>query len=276
MARGMNHVRLAGAVAKSPELRYTPAGLAVLEVTLAGDDHVAGADGAPRALPWYHRVTLFGAQAERYAELPPGTALLIEGRLDFRSWDSDDGERRNALDVVGLRAELLDTQGRGDAAFVADAKDQPRLVDAVNEVTLIGNTTRDADARETSGGHHLTGFGVAVNERFRPKGGEDQEKVHFVEVRAWRDLAERCRDLAKGAAVFVQGRLVTDSWETEDRARRWVTRVEARRVERLTWMELLGAGTAAGAAMASDPAGRSGAKKRGRADPPPPAESVPF
>lgn len=273
MARGMNHVRLAGAVATSPELRYTPAGLAVLEVTLAGDDHLTGADGTFRALPWYHRVTLFGAQAERYAELAPGTALLVEGRLDFRSWDSDAGERRNALDVVGLRAELLDTAGRGDASFVSDAKDQPRLIDAVNEVTIIGNTTRDAEPRATSGGHSLSGFGVAVNERFRPKGGGDKEKVHFIEVRAWRDLAERCSGLAKGTAVFVQGRLVTDSWEDDEGRRRFATRVEAARIERLTWLELLAQGAAAGAVAegaSKVPTGKAGAPA------PPPAEAVPF
>ena len=275
MARGMNHVRLAGAVARPPELRYTPAGLAVLEITLAGDDHVRAADGAFRALPWYHRVTLFGAQAERYAELSPGTALLVDGRLDFRSWDSDAGERRNALDVVGLRAELLDTQGRGDVPLVADAKDQPRLVDAVNEVSLIGNTTRDADARETSGGHRLAAFGVAVNERFRPKSGEDQEKVHFIEVRAWRHVAERCSDLPKGSAVFVQGRLITDSWEAEDGGRRWATRVEAGRVERLTFLELLGAGAGAGTASATS-SSKGAASKRTTGKTPPPAESIPF
>lgn len=267
MARGMNHVRLAGAVARPPELRYTPAGLAVLDVTLAGDDHVNGADGEPRTLPWYHRVTLFGAQAERYAELRPGVALLVEGRLDFRSWDSDEGERRNALDVVGLRAELLDMHGRGDAPLVVDAKEQPRLVDAVNEVSLIGNTTRDADLRETSGGHPWLAFGVAVNERFRPKGGEDREKVHFIEVRAWREKAERHGDLVKGTAVFVQGRLVTDSWMTEEGTRRWVTRVEAGRIERLTFLELLGAHASAGGAHTG------AANKRGD---PLPAESVPF
>ena len=268
MARGMNHVRLAGAVAKAPELRYTPAGLAVLEITLAGDDHVLGDDGKARSLPWYHRVTLFGIQAERYAEIAVGTALLVEGRLDFRSWDTDAGERRNALDVVGLRAELLDTAGRGSDAFVSDAKDQPRLVDAVNEVTVIGNTTRDADGRETSGGYALTGFGVAVNERFQPRSGDAQEKVHFIEVRAWRELAERTQDLPKGTAVFVQGRLVTDSWETDDGIRRFVTRVEARRVERLTYLDLVGTKAAAGAARATVSAGKG--------DAPPPADAVPF
>lgn len=270
MARGMNHVRLAGAVARPPELRYTPAGLAVLEVTLAGDDHVLGSDGELRMLPWYHRVTLFGAQAERYAELAPGIALLVDGRLDFRSWDSDSGERRNALDVVGLRAELLDTVGRGDDAFVSDAKEQPRLVDAVNEVTLIGNTTRDADVRATSGGHSLSGFGVAVNERFRPKGSGDQEKVHFIEVRAWRELAERCSGLQKGSAVFVQGRLVTDSWEDEEGRRRFSTRVEAGRIERLTWMELLGSRAITGSVA---DAGQAPTRRKRV---PPAAEAVPF
>lgn len=235
MARGMNHIRLIGAVANAPELRYTPSGLAILTVTLVGDERLIDQDGTERALPWYHRISVFGAQAERYAEVPVGSVLSIDGRLDFRTWDTDAGEKRNALDVVALRVEMLDTT---NLELTHDAKNQPRLVNAVNEVVLIGNLTRDAELRTTSGGHALAAFGVAVNERFRAKNAtEDSETVHFVEVRAWRDVAERCQGLSKGAAVQVRGRLVTDSWEDQAGNRKYMTRVEGTRVDQVTFFQ---------------------------------------
>ena len=61
MARGLNNVYLAGTLVQAPELRYTPGGLAILELNLAGNDHVLGDDEKMRELAWYHRVTVFGA-----------------------------------------------------------------------------------------------------------------------------------------------------------------------------------------------------------------------
>ena len=234
MARGMNHVRLIGTIARDPELRYTPAGLAVLDLTLAGDDQIVDNDGVLRQIPWYHRVTLFGAQAERYAQLAVGTALLIDGRLDFQTWENDAGENRNRLSIVGLRAELVDLTGR---ETVTDAKGQPRLVDALNEVTMIGNLTRAAEVTNTQNGNSVVGFGVAVNERFTRKGGSEQERVHFVELRAWNDVGARFQSLPKGAAVYVRGRLVTKNWDDKDGNRRYATRVEASQIERITFPE---------------------------------------
>ena len=60
MARGLNNVYLAGTLTQAPELRYTPAGLAILELNLGGNDNVIGDDGQLRELAWYHRVTVFG------------------------------------------------------------------------------------------------------------------------------------------------------------------------------------------------------------------------
>ena len=68
MARGMNHVFLIGALARDPELRYTPNGTAVFEATVAGEDHIVGNDGRERKLPWYHRVSILGKPAEWQAE----------------------------------------------------------------------------------------------------------------------------------------------------------------------------------------------------------------
>jgi single-strand DNA-binding protein len=123
---------------------------------------------------------------------------------------------------------------RKDEATVTDTKGQPRLKDALNEVKLIGNLTRDAELRYTPSGSAVTRFAIAVNERFRDRSGTDQEKTHYVDINVWRELAEACAELAKGDAVFVVGRLVNDSWTDQEGNRRYTTRVEGSRVEFLT------------------------------------------
>ena len=67
MARGLNTIQLIGTLTQAPELRYTPGGLAILELNVAGSDHVIGDDGVARDLAWYHRVTSFGTIAESLA-----------------------------------------------------------------------------------------------------------------------------------------------------------------------------------------------------------------
>ncbi len=74
-------------------------------------------------------------------------------------------------------------------------------------------------------------LGLAVNER-RSRTGE--EKTHFVEVQAWRELAEWAGELKKGDGLLVIGRLVNDSWTSSSGERRFQTRVEALRLERPT------------------------------------------
>jgi len=232
MAKGLNRVLLLGSVTQTPELRYTPGGLAVLEVTVAGQDRVETEGGDVREIPWYHRVKLFGRYAEMLAEqLQAGTPVFVEGRLDYRSWDSE-GQRRTALDVRVDRIEPLagDREGR----TVTDARGQERLTDALNQVVLIGNLTRDAELRYTPQGTAVARFGMAINETFTNGRGQEQEKTHFVDVTAWRELAEWAGELKKGEPVLVIGRLVNDSWTAADGTRRFATRVEARRIERLT------------------------------------------
>ncbi len=231
MAKGLNRVLLLGTVTQTPELRYTPGGLAVLEVTVAGQDRVETESGETREIPWYHRAKLFGRYAEMLAErLEAGTPVFVEGRLDYRTWETE-GQRRSALDVRVDRIEPLvgDREGR----TVTDARGQERLTDALNQVVLIGNLTRDADLRYTPNGTAVTRLGLAVNETFQSR-GQEQEKTHFVDVTAWRELAEWAGELKKGEPVLVIGRLVNDSWTATDGTRRFVTRVEAKRIEKLT------------------------------------------
>ena len=235
MARGHTHIQLVGTLVQDADLRYTPAGLATLDVNVAGNDNVIGDDGKERNLAWYHRATIFGPYAEAMADhLKAGQAVHIDGRLNYRSWENQEGQRRNALDIVADRIDTLEYGVRGNEPTVADAKNQLRLQNAWNSVTVIGNLTRDVELRYTPAGVAVANLAIAANERFRTRNSEEQERTHYVDITAWRDLAEGVAELAKGAPVMVHGRLTTDIWTNRDGNRRFTTKVEADRIEILT------------------------------------------
>ena len=232
MAMGLNHVHLVGAITRTPDLRYTPEGSAVLRIDLAGDSVRIDEEGLERTVPWYQRVTVFGAQAERVADhLAVGTPVWIDGRLEERRWTKEDGRTGTSLDVVATRIEKIGVGARDpDAPFTVDARDQPRLRDAAHVVRLIGNLARDVEVRTTDQGHALALATVAVGDG--PTRSE-ATKTHFVDLRAWRGRALACAGLSKGDPIYVEGRLVTDAWTDGEGERRWSTRVEVERTERI-------------------------------------------
>lgn len=236
MARGFNAVYLVGTLTRKPELRYTPGGLAILELNVAGNDHVVGDDGQARELAWYHRVSVFAKQAEYLVDqLEQGSAVFVDGRINYRSWDdATTGQRRSAVDIKGIRVDVLTYGPRTGEATVSDSQGQPRLVNALNEAMVIGNLTRDADLRYTPSGVAVTRLSLAVNEQYRDRSGNQQENVHYIDIQVWRDLAESCGALTKGAPLMVAGRLVNDSWTDQEGNKRYATRIEGLRIEFLT------------------------------------------
>ncbi|MBW6394494.1 single-stranded DNA-binding protein [Thermus sp. PS18] len=230
MARGLNRVFLIGTLTARPDMRYTPGGMAILDLNLAGQDALLDASGQEREVPWYHRVRLLGRQAEMWGDiLERGQLIFVEGRLEYRQWERE-GEKRSE---VQIRADFIDPlEGRGRETL-EDARGQPRLRHALNQVILMGNLTRDPDLRYTPQGTAVVRLGLAINER-RPGQGPDGERTHFIEVQAWRDLAEWAGELKRGEGLLVIGRLVNDSWTSSTGERRFQTRVEALRLERPT------------------------------------------
>ncbi|GAA5515019.1 single-stranded DNA-binding protein [Deinococcus carri] len=247
MARGMNHVYLIGVLARDPELRYTPSGVAVFEATVAGEDHVVGNDGRERTLPWYHRVSILGKPAEWQAEksLKSGDPVLVEGNLDYSQWEAPEGGKRSMVKVKAGRIEQLGYAPE----LVQDAGGGVRMQGGMNEVLVIGNVTRDPELRYTPAGDAVLGLGLAVNETWQDRQGQKQEKTHWIDVTLWRDLAEAMKDLKKGDPVLVQGRLVNEGWTDRDGNKRNSTKVEATRVEALS----RGAATGSAAATPAGP-----------------------
>lgn len=104
----------------------------------------------------------------------------------------------------------------------------------MNKVFLIGNLTKDPEMRSTQSGVAVCNFSIAVNRRFRnPQTG--QQETDFLNVVAWRQLAELCaKYLAKGRKVAISGSIQTHIYEAQDGSKRSAFDIVADEVEFLT------------------------------------------
>ena len=87
-----------------------------------------------------------------------------------------------------------------------------------NNVTVVGNCTRDPELRFTAGGQAVASFGLAVNRRWQNRQtNEWEEAVSFFDVTCWAQLAENVAEsITKGSRIILSGRLDQRSWETQD------------------------------------------------------------
>ena len=102
----------------------------------------------------------------------------------------------------------------------------------LNKVMLVGNLGGDPEVKKTANQHNLTQFTLATSESWLDKEtGERKEKTEWHRIVVWGKLAETCaRHLAKGRQVFIEGRLQTRSWDTEQGQKRFMTEVVASQV----------------------------------------------
>ena len=102
----------------------------------------------------------------------------------------------------------------------------------VNKVILTGRLTRDPELRRTASDRAVTQMGIASSRRYKARDGEWKEMTAFVNVVVWGRQAETCAEfLRKGSAVFLEGRLNSRSWETQDGQKRSTIEVQADRVQ---------------------------------------------
>lgn len=100
-------------------------------------------------------------------------------------------------------------------------------VRSLNKVMLIGNLTRDPNLRFTPNNTAVCSFGIATNRSWTASDtGEKQEKTDFHNIVAWGKLAEICGNLLhKGDKTFVEGRMQTRDWKTQEGDDRRITEI---------------------------------------------------
>ncbi len=108
----VNKVILVGNLGRDAELRYTAGGAAVATLNLATTEVWNDKGGQRQEKTEWHRVVLWGKQAETLAEyLTKGKQIYVEGRIQTRQWEDKDGQKRYTTEVRGDRVVLLSSGG---------------------------------------------------------------------------------------------------------------------------------------------------------------------
>ena len=117
----VNKVILIGNLGRDPETRYTTGGDAVTNLNIATSEQWKDKSGEKQERTEWHRVVLFGRQAEIAGEyLKKGRSVYIEGRLQTRKYTDKDGVEKYSTEIVGDRMQLLGSReggGGGDVEF---------------------------------------------------------------------------------------------------------------------------------------------------------------
>lgn len=122
MAGDINRVTLVGRLTRDPELRHLPSGTPVLEMGVAVNGRQQDDAGNWVDKPNFFDVKVFGNQAEMLAQhLAKGRRIGIDGRLDWRSWEAQDGTKRSKVDVVAQTVQFLDSRQDAEASSYVPA-----------------------------------------------------------------------------------------------------------------------------------------------------------
>ena len=110
----LNRVVVTGNLTRDPELRTTPNGTSVCKLRVAVNSRRKDSDGQWVDKPNYFDVTVWGAQGENCATyLSKGRPVAVDGRLDWREWEAQDGSKRQAVEIIADSVQFLGS--RGDA-----------------------------------------------------------------------------------------------------------------------------------------------------------------
>ena len=117
MAANINRVVLVGNLTKDPELRQTGGGTPVCSLRIAVNTRRRDEAAQWGDKPNYFSVSVFGNQAESCSQyLSKGRPVAIDGRLEWREWQAQDGSKRESVEIIADSVQFLGSRGDGDAA----------------------------------------------------------------------------------------------------------------------------------------------------------------
>ncbi len=140
----LNKVMLMGRLTRDPEMRYTPSGQPVTSFSIATNRYSAGTDGERKEFTDYHNIVAWNIGKRNLAQqvadfLRKGSLVYVEGRLQTRSWEGQDGQKRRATEVIANDVQFLEPRGAGAGVAAGSApgaddlpgmaEDMPRDVD---------------------------------------------------------------------------------------------------------------------------------------------------
>ena len=125
-----NRVVLMGNLTRDPELRYTPNGSAVASFAIAVNRRYK-VDNEKREETSFFDIVFFGKPAEIIAEyMKKGRPILVEGRLQQRRWETDDGQKRSKVEVVGENFQFLGGRDPESSRPAPEGSEPPEFDDS--------------------------------------------------------------------------------------------------------------------------------------------------
>ena len=122
----INRVVLVGNLTRDPELRQTPSGTSVCGLRIAVNTRRKDSSGQWTEKPNYFDITVWGQQGENCAQyLAKGRPVAIDGRLEWREWDAQDGSKRQAVEVIADTVQFLGSRGEGSGTAAATSSSPP-------------------------------------------------------------------------------------------------------------------------------------------------------
>ena len=135
MSRGLNKVMIIGHLGRDPEMRYTPSGRPVTTFSVATSRSWNTSDGERRSDTEWFNVVSWGSLAEICKQyLSKGQQVYIEGRLQTRRWEDDDGNKRTTVEIVAKEMIML-----------GDRKKKPDKDENEQEKELTENSNEEED-----------------------------------------------------------------------------------------------------------------------------------
>jgi len=126
MPASLNRVFLIGNLTRDPELRYLPSGQAVATFTIAVNRVYNSQTGEKKEDTSFIRVVVWARRAEVCNEyLKKGSPVFVEGRLQSRSWEAQDGTKRSSIEVVANNVQFLSRGGARGATETIQLPEEP-------------------------------------------------------------------------------------------------------------------------------------------------------
>lgn len=124
----LNKVMIIGRLGRDPELRYTQSGSPVATLNVATDESYTDRDGNKVERTEWHRVSVFQRAAENCANfLAKGSLVYVEGSLQTRKWQDQQGQDRYTTEIKAQRVQFLDRRGEGAGPRSVPSYDGPDM-----------------------------------------------------------------------------------------------------------------------------------------------------
>src|SRR5436190_15603811 len=145
-ATNLNRVVITGNLTRDPELRSLPSGTSVCKLRVAVNSRRKDQNGEWVDKPSYFDVTVWGAQGENCATyLSKGRPVAVDGRLDWREWDAQDGSKRQSVEIVADSVQFLGSRTDQGGNGVTPRSDVPADTSDFEDAEPAGVGSKDDD-----------------------------------------------------------------------------------------------------------------------------------